>query len=113
MILAIFLYRKSQNQTKNIPGAISRSPIKVLSKSVQGFLSYDQTNKQTNKKTNKDYSFIYKDLDKDILPVMNWFSRVRVFKSWNSFFKISFSGRQARYHHGSRVPSKWILKIIF
>ena len=36
--------------------ALSSSPIKILGKSVEGFLSYDRTNKQTN----RDFNFIYR-----------------------------------------------------
>jgi len=48
---------ESQNQAKNIPVALPRSPTKVWGKSVNGFLSYDRINKQTN----RDYNFIYID----------------------------------------------------
>jgi len=41
----------SQNQAKNIPVALPSSLIKIFGKSVQGFLSYDQTNKQTDTQT--------------------------------------------------------------
>ena len=36
----------SQNHTKNIPLVIPSSPNKIWGNSVQGFLSYDLTNKQ-------------------------------------------------------------------
>ena len=49
---------KSQNQAKNIPVVLPSSPIQIWGKSVQGFMSYDQT--YTNKQKNKDYNFIYK-----------------------------------------------------
>ena len=42
---------ESQNPAKNIPFGLPSSPIKMWGKSVQGFLSYDQTNKQTNRQT--------------------------------------------------------------
>ena len=44
-----------QNQAKNIPVVLPRSPIKIWGKSVQGLLSYDRTN--------IDYNFIYIDID--------------------------------------------------
>ena len=50
---------ESQNQAKNISVGLPSSPIKIWGKSVQGFLSYDQTNKQTDTMTNRDYNFIY------------------------------------------------------
>ena len=34
------------NQTKNIPVVLSSSPIKILGKSVKGFMSYDVSLKQ-------------------------------------------------------------------
>ena len=37
---------ESQNQTKNIPVTFPSSTIKMWGKSVEGFLSYDLTNKQ-------------------------------------------------------------------
>ena len=40
---------ESTNQAKNIPVALLSSPIKILGKTVQGFLSYDRTNKRTDK----------------------------------------------------------------
>ena len=56
MILNIFpdidhLKLESQNQAKNVPGGLPSSPIKINGKSVQGFLSYDRTNKQTDRQT--------------------------------------------------------------
>ena len=54
---------ESQNQAKNISVGLPISPIKIWGKSVQGFLSYDRTNKQTDwqtdRLTNRDYNFIY------------------------------------------------------
>ena len=38
---------ESQNQAKNIPVGLSSSQIKIWGKSVQGFLSYDRTDKQS------------------------------------------------------------------
>ena len=43
------------NQAKNIHKVPTSSPVKILGKSVNGFLRYDRTNKQTN----RDYYFIY------------------------------------------------------
>ena len=43
----------SQNQAKNISVALPNSTIKILGKSVQGFLSYDRTNKQKDTITPK------------------------------------------------------------
>ena len=40
---------ESQNQVKSIPVLLRRSSIKLWGKSVQGFLSFDRTNKQTAK----------------------------------------------------------------
>ncbi len=37
---------KIRNQEKNIPVGLPSSPIKILGKSVKGFLSYDRTDKQ-------------------------------------------------------------------
>ena len=35
----------------NIPGTLPSSPIKMYAKSVQGFMSYDWTDKQRNRQT--------------------------------------------------------------
>ena len=43
------------NQFKNIPVVLPSSRIKIIGKSVQGFVIYDLTSKQTN----KDYYLIY------------------------------------------------------
>ena len=40
---------ESQNQAKDLPVGLPSSPIKIWGKSVQGFLSYDRTNKQTER----------------------------------------------------------------
>ena len=45
---------ESKNQGKNIPVGLPGFPIKIWDKPVQGFLSYDRTNKETN----RDYNFI-------------------------------------------------------
>ena len=48
---------ESQNKAKNIFVVFPSFPIKIWGKSVQGFPSFDRTNKQTN----RDYYFIYID----------------------------------------------------
>ena len=50
---------ESQNQTKNISVGLPSSPIKIWGKSVQGFLSYDRTNKKKQKKTDKQRLQLY------------------------------------------------------
>ena len=45
---------ESQNLAKNIPVGLPSYPIKFWGKSVQGFASYDRTNKQTEKKDYKE-----------------------------------------------------------
>ena len=40
---------ESQNQAKNISIGLPSSPIQIWGKSIQGFLSYDRTNKQTKR----------------------------------------------------------------
>ena len=36
---------------KNIPVVLPSSPLKILEKSVKGFMSYDRTSKQTDRQT--------------------------------------------------------------
>ena len=45
---------ESQHHAKNIHVGLLSSPIKIWGKSIQGFLSYDRTN--------RDYNFIYIDI---------------------------------------------------
>ena len=53
----LFNNLESQNESKNISAGLPSSPIKILCKSAQGFLSFDRTNKQTS----LDYNFTYVD----------------------------------------------------
>ena len=46
-----------QNQAKNIPVSLPSSPNKIWGKSVQGFLSYDLTNKQTNRQSDRQMAW--------------------------------------------------------
>ena len=48
-----------QIQAKNIPVGLPSSPIKIWGKLVQGFLSYDRTNKQTDRQTEITTLYIY------------------------------------------------------
>ena len=55
---------ESQNQAKNVPVGLEL-PNQNLRQMVQGFLSYDRTNKRTDRQTNRDYNFIYIKYIKD------------------------------------------------
>ena len=63
-IFAIFPYKNQPtqlrlwNQVNNIPVFLPSSSVNIWDESVEGFMSYDRTDKQ---QTNRDYYFIYID----------------------------------------------------